>query len=430
MLKFIKKSVEKLKEFLEIIVEFCKQITLGFLNITNEYPRIFKATLSFVIVIAMFVTVISYTGVVKAYAISLDGISVGCVDSKTAVDNAKTLAKEKIYDSLGKEEIEKVIVTEVLTGKKNIASAEEIVAPLLNNAKNIKSVAALKVDDKVIGFMNKEEEISALLDNVVNSKKSDSNVLSVEVCDNVTVSSVYCSSKTLETSEDLKEIVENNDVVPCKTVQYVTSKKEVAYKTVKVKSSSLYEGTSKVQKRGEKGLNEVVEKVSFIDGKEVKRETVSSKVIKEPKSALMMVGTKPYQKAQSTTNEPNNKGLIWPVDTSVKNYITSYYGDGRNHKGYDIACKTGTKIFASLGGKVIQSGWYGGYGLCITLDNGNGYQTRYAHCSKLFVEVGDVVTRGENIALIGSTGQSTGPHVHFEIIVNGTHRNPAYYLGK
>ena len=122
MLKFIKKSVEKLKEFLEIIVEFCKQITLGFLNITNEYPRIFKATLSFVIVIAMFVTVISYTGVVKAYAISLDGISVGCVDSKTAVDNAKTLAKEKIYDSLGKEEIEKVIVTEVLTGKKNIAS--------------------------------------------------------------------------------------------------------------------------------------------------------------------------------------------------------------------------------------------------------------------------------------------------------------------
>ncbi len=83
---------------------------------------------------------------------------------------------------------------------------------------------------------------------------------------------------------------------------------------------------------------------------------------------------------------------------------------------------------ASCGGTVIQAGWYGGYGYCVTIQHGNGMQTRYAHMSRALVSVGDYVQQGEVIGRSGSTGNSTGPHVHFEIIVNGIKVNPLTYL--
>ena len=77
---------------------------------------------------------------------------------------------------------------------------------------------------------------------------------------------------------------------------------------------------------------------------------------------------------------------------------------------------------------IAAYGWNGGYGNTILIDNGNGIKTRYGHASKLFVKVGERVKKGENIAAMGSTGHSTGPHLHFEILINGVRRNPLNYV--
>jgi murein DD-endopeptidase MepM/ murein hydrolase activator NlpD len=100
------------------------------------------------------------------------------------------------------------------------------------------------------------------------------------------------------------------------------------------------------------------------------------------------------------------------------------YGGNRRHTGVDISAPAGTAIKAAGNGKVIRTGWYGGYGNAVIIDHGGGRATLYAHCSAIFVEVGAVVTAGKKIAAVGSTGNSTGPHLHFEVHVNGSPVNP------
>ncbi len=125
--------------------------------------------------------------------------------------------------------------------------------------------------------------------------------------------------------------------------------------------------------------------------------------------------------------------FIWPTDSRT---ITSYFGwrihpifgDYRYHSGMDIAASAGTPVYAADSGTVILAQWYGGYGYCVVIDHGDGLSTLYGHNSELKVSVGDEVTQGQVIALCGSTGNSTGPHVHFEVRVNGVVTEPMDYL--
>lgn len=118
----------------------------------------------------------------------------------------------------------------------------------------------------------------------------------------------------------------------------------------------------------------------------------------------------------------------------VTGIISSRYGDrdGRSsgHGGLDIAAPSGTPIYACGDGTVIQAGWYGGYGNLVIIDHGNGVQTYYGHCSALYVTKGETVSSGEKIAAVGSTGDSTGPHLHLEIRINGSRINPQQYFYK
>ena len=101
---------------------------------------------------------------------------------------------------------------------------------------------------------------------------------------------------------------------------------------------------------------------------------------------------------------------------------------GRMHYGLDYAASTGTAIHASDGGTVTKVGWSGAYGYRVVIDHGGNMKTLYAHCSKIYVSVGDKVYQGQTIAAVGSTGRSTGPHCHFEIFKNGVNVNPANYV--
>ena len=119
-------------------------------------------------------------------------------------------------------------------------------------------------------------------------------------------------------------------------------------------------------------------------------------------------------------------GLIWPCGGRV----TSEYGYrwGRLHAGIDIGAPTGTPIRAAKAGVVIKSGTMSGYGNVVVIDHGGGFTTLYAHQSRIAARQGDSVSQGELIGYVGSTGQSTGPHLHFETRVNGNPQNPRRYL--
>jgi murein DD-endopeptidase MepM/ murein hydrolase activator NlpD len=98
------------------------------------------------------------------------------------------------------------------------------------------------------------------------------------------------------------------------------------------------------------------------------------------------------------------------------------------HHGQDFSTPYGTKVYATGSGKVIEAGWNSGYGNCIVIDHGYGYRSTYGHLSKIGVSVGLNVKRGDLIGLSGSTGTSTGPHLHYQIDLFGQHKNPLYYF--
>jgi murein DD-endopeptidase MepM/ murein hydrolase activator NlpD len=117
-----------------------------------------------------------------------------------------------------------------------------------------------------------------------------------------------------------------------------------------------------------------------------------------------------------------------PISSSFGIRHDPFTGRMARHTGLDIPAKSGTPILASGGGRVIFAGYKGAYGLATVIDHGDGLSTLYGHASKLLVRVGDVVLPQQKIALVGSTGRSTGPHLHFEVIRNGQRVEPRQYL--
>lgn len=154
-----------------------------------------------------------------------------------------------------------------------------------------------------------------------------------------------------------------------------------------------------------------------------------------PASAVVVTPTQTLSRTTSPISQivapppsveaPAGSGYVWP--TSSK-HINQYFG--LRHTGVDIHGKIGYPNYAARAGKVIKSqcGWNGGYGCYIILDHGGGVTTLYGHNSKLLVSVGETVEQGQTIGLLGSTGRSTGPHLHFEVRINGRRVNPLQYI--
>jgi len=221
-----------------------------------------------------------------------------------------------------------------------------------------------------------------------------------------------------------------------KTVRKETYKQPIPYTTVKEKSATLYIGSSKVAVKGQNGVEELVDEVTYVDGVEVDRQNISAVTLQNAVNEEILVGTKQkptytmsYSSAGSSVQSTGT--LMWPLPAS--HTISQGYGvwgyTGSIHRAIDIQAPAGSTIYAADSGTVISAGWDAGYGYNLTIQHSNGISTFYAHCSRLYVGSGAVVSQGSAIAAVGMTGYwATGNHLHFGVMVNGNFVNPLRYV--
>lgn len=200
----------------------------------------------------------------------------------------------------------------------------------------------------------------------------------------------------------------------------------INYGTVKVETAALNLGVEKVISKGVLGERTSEVRVTYIDDTESGRETLSTVITKQPVPEQIGIGTYKPEPASSRTVLDGSGQFGWPVNGG---YISDHFGGERHHKGLDIAAPTGTEIYAAEGGTVYRAGWNsGGYGNYVIIDHPDGYRTVYGHASSVVAYEGQEVEKGQLIAYVGSTGDSTGPHCHFEVRINNICQNPEEYL--
>lgn len=190
-----------------------------------------------------------------------------------------------------------------------------------------------------------------------------------------------------------------------------------------INNPSWYTTTQVTRQDPLSGFHKAAKKVTYLDGEEISTEILYEEVVAEAVPKIVERGTK---------IPPT---YIWPVSggritSSFGHRSAPVAGATTSHKGVDIGVSMGTSVSASCGGTVSFAGWNGSYGYVIFIDHPDGRQTRYAHLSKILVSKGSKVSQGQKIALSGNSGRSSGPHLHFEMRINGTPVNPTKYTSR
>ncbi len=220
---------------------------------------------------------------------------------------------------------------------------------------------------------------------------------------------------------EVLKIYTGKPILPIKTVSYINGNVKIPFDVEIEEDDTLYKGQKRVKTEGAEGEKFLNAYITEIDGVVTEENVIETRIISEPITQVELIGTK----------EPPASVGTGKFSMPTSGTLTSSYGRrwNRNHNGIDIGAKTGTPIYAADNGVVVESEYQSnGYGNIIKIDHQNGYVSYYAHCSKLYANVGDVVAKGDLIAAVGNTGRSTGPHLHFEIRCNDTPQNPYNYV--
>ena len=286
---------------------------------------------------------------------------------------------------------------------RNKFEAEKLVSDYLNSEKNVAFIDLAEMPTYELKFVKKDEvtnEEERLINAVANATTMYYKTYAITV--NNEVKSYV---KTLEESDEIiKKIKETNNDIELGVLEVITTESKTL--------ETVNEVASKIN-------TEVEEKKAL----EVARLKSAKTVVSRSSAPKVAVTT---AEAPDVAVDLGSISFIRPAEGS----ITSRFGKRSRgtHTGVDIANKEGTPIVASASGTVIYAGWKGSYGNLVIVSHGNGIESYYAHCSVINVTAGDTVSQGQNIANIGSTGNSTGYHVHLEIRLNGTPLNPENYI--
>ncbi|MDD3429470.1 MAG: peptidoglycan DD-metalloendopeptidase family protein [Oscillospiraceae bacterium] len=317
---------------------------------------------------------------------------------------------------------------------------ENIKAPYLSEDPSITVDFEKQVDvrdgvylsDSVVDY----SQISTLLSSQVEGERvytviSGDTPSGIAAKNGITTSDLYALNPSLENGKVLFVgmellISKAEAFLPVQVIQTVTEQEEVPFQTITTDTSDLLFNQQKIVTKGENGLNELVVQYTYVDGLLKSREVVSTTVLVEPITQETLRGT--YVSPNIQMTQYSGGALMWPVP--AYRYMSRGFTGVYAHNGLDICAGYGTPIYAAEAGVVTKALYTNrGYGVYVMLSHGGGLQTLYGHCSSLAVSAGQVVQKGQVIAYMGSTGNSTGNHCHFEVIVNGVRVNPMGYFG-
>jgi murein DD-endopeptidase MepM/ murein hydrolase activator NlpD len=340
------------------------------------------------------------TYLAQGYVIAVDGVDIVALSSEEEARGVLADLRANYVAEIagsGNKVIEEVLI------KENVTLAPKNVATCM--------------------FRNREEAVRILTrgtDKVMNYvvQRGDS-LWAIANANGLTLEDILKANPTV--NPDLIQIGQNlNLVVPD---PYVTlASREVVTYTVSIPYSvqvtyddSMWPWQETVSQAGRSGSKEISQEITRENGKETSRVTLSEKILSYPVTKKVSRGSKQVPPMGSDD-------MVWPTQGTISSHFGWRWG--RMHEGVDIAAKTGTEILAADSGMVSFTGWNGGYGYLVKVDHGGGKETRYAHLSKIAVKTGQTVTKGDVIGYVGSTGISTGPHLHFEVRIDGVAKNP------
>lgn len=293
-----------------------------------------------------------------------------------------------------------------------------------------KPTYSVTLNGELIGYTQDKTSLQNRINSVIQSSNEE-NVAFVQI-DNMPKYDLCLLKKDIETNDD-----EIYDIITKQGVKYYNY------------YALLNDGEEKYYFGKLEDAEEVVQKLKDNESSNIKKITVEEKYETELpdfsdidtaykglyKKKIMYTAT--GSASSVWASGINNSDVVVPIGISLVRPVTNYqlissrfgYRSRDNHKGLDIAAASGTPIYAAAGGTVVFSGWNsGGYGNMVLINHGNGISTLYAHCSSVSVTAGDTVSQGQYIAAVGTTGLSTGNHLHFEVRVNGVAQNPQNYV--
>lgn len=473
--KNIVTNLNRLKEKLNKIITNIKDI-----NIKNKNFKVALTSLMLISILAL-----SYTGYkinrIKTYAFNvyLGEDKIGIVRTQEDVSNMVDNLQKELSNTYNMDIVLKKDINfeETHVKDKLITSSDKMKREIKSKMSFLVQGYVLKVDGVEVGALSKKEEVKQLIEKIkepyelkdgegIKLKEikilEDIEIVKTEIPLNEIGNEEKLYNHLLTSSEEIKihdvevgeslwtiaqiydmnvdDLIEANpDKNPSKiqigdqvklivpkpmltvaTVSEIEYTEEIKFESEIEYNDNMYTNEKKTKVIGEAGLAKLVINEVKHNGLLVEKEILKEEIIEKPIDELIVKGTKEVPKTVATG------AFLMPT----RGRISSRYGmrNGRMHRGLDIASSPGTSIKAADGGKVVFAGYRGAYGNLVEVDHGNGYKTRYAHCSKILVKPGDKVYKGQHIATMGNTGRSTGPHLHLEILKNGTNQNPSNFV--
>ena len=294
-----------------------------------------------------------------------------------------------------------------------------------------KPMYSVTIDGEFIGYTENKSELQKRINEYLENGDGNANLAFIDVQSLPEYSLCLIKRENTTSDNEIFERIKNSGTVYYEYYAILDDDEEEFYVSTKEEAEEILD---KLKEKKSRNIDDLA--YTQIHSTELKEFEDSETVIDElyEKPVVIATGYSTYSGAKIVNNsKPSAEVLGIGLIKPVSGVITSRFGprSSGNHTGLDIAAPIGTTIAAAAGGTVVFSGWdtYG-LGYAVKISHGNGVETVYGHCSKLYVKKGQKVEAGEAIAAMGSTGNSTGSHLHLEIRVNGARQNPQLYLYK
>lgn len=373
------------------------------------------------------------SGYAKGVELKVDGKTIAIVKDQETADQILEQIKTKYAPEL-KTAAVATFATKVAKTGGMASSAAADTAAVESDPDNALEKVGIKEEVDTLEVDTDPNKVMAASDVVAKILKGDEAAITYEVREGDTISSIATKygitqkelfnrnpgvkELTLQIGTELK-IQAVQPALTVTTVERVSEQIVTEPQVIIKKSDEMRSGQTKVLSLGESGLKTMKYRLTKENGEVVDEEWLGQEVIKESKPKIVLTGTKVIRGI-------GTGDFAWPVSSAK---LTSSFGKrwGKTHKGIDLV-SSNKSILASDDGVVTFAGTKSGYGNCIIVDHKNGYQTLYGHLSKISVKKGQIVEKGSKLGVMGNTGRSTGTHLHFEIIKNGSVQNPLKYL--